>query len=188
MALNAPQQTDERKLPRKDKNEWEGNGNYQVLGKNKNMKRLSRILNQKGQSLTELSVLMTFLIILVSGLVDFGRAYLIFLEMREAAQEGASYGSFTPTDFNGIEARVRETMEYPFDLSDPSVVTVVPTYTDQSFTCAGFNPKTLAPNGIKITLLHQMTISMPFLGTIIGRQDIPIVVTVTNTILKPPCQ
>jgi hypothetical protein len=152
------------------------------------MKHLLEFYNEKGQSLTELSVLMTFLIILLSGLADFGRAYLIFLEMREAAQEGASYGSFTPNDFSGIEARVRETMEYPFDLSDPSAVMIVPAYTNQSFACAGFNPNTLSPNGVKITLLHQMPISMPFLGAVIGRQDIPIVVTVTNAILKPPCE
>jgi len=37
-------------------------------------------------------------------------------------------------------------------------------------------------------LLHEMTISMPFLGTILDRQEIPIVITVTNTILAPPCQ
>jgi hypothetical protein len=152
------------------------------------MKRFIRKLNQKGQSLTELSVLMTFLVILLSGLADFGRAYLIFLEMREAAQEGAAYGSFTPIDFAGIEARVRETMQYPFDLSDPSVVVVVTALTNQDVACAGFNPDTLSPNGISVTLLHEMTISMPFLGTILDRQEIPITVTVTNAILKPPCQ
>ena len=152
------------------------------------MKRFIRKLNQKGQSLTELSVLMTFLVILLSGLADFGRAYLIFLEMREAAQEGAAYGSFTPIDFAGIEARVRETMEYPFDLSDPSDVVVVTDFTHQDFACSGFDPYTLSPNGISVTLLYEMTISMPFLGTVLDRQEIPIAVTVTNAILKPPCQ
>ncbi len=176
-----------RKLLRKDKNKWEGNGKPRVLGR-KNMKRFSRDLNQKGQSLTELSVFLTFLVIMLAGLADFSRAYLIFLEMREAAQEGAAYGTFVPTDFSGMEARVRETMEYPFDLSDPSDVKVVLAYTNQSNACAGFDSNTLSPNGVKVALFHEMTISMPFLGTILGRQDIPIVVTVTNTILKPPCQ
>jgi hypothetical protein len=154
----------------------------------KNMKRFSRNLDQKGQSLTELSVLMTFLVILLAGLADFSRAYLISLEMREAAQEGAAYGSFVPTDFSGIKARVRETMKYPFDLSGPSDVMIVQAYTNPSHVCAGFDSNTLSPNGIKVTLVHEMRISMPFLGTILGRQDIPIVVTATNTILKPPCQ
>ena len=151
------------------------------------MKWLSRFKHQEGQSLSELSVLMTLLIILLSGLVDFGRAYLIYLEMREAAQEGAAYGSFTPIDLYGVEARVRETMQYPFDLSDPSEVTVFAEHTNQGAVCAGFHPGTLTPNGVTVTLLHQMTISMPFLGTILGRQEFPIEVTVTNTILKPPC-
>jgi hypothetical protein len=151
------------------------------------MKWFSKNLNQKGQSLTELSVMTTFLLIMLTGLVDFSRAFLIFLEMREAAQEGAAYGTFAPTDFGGIEARIRETMKYPFDLSDPSVVMVVPAYTTYSKACAGFDADTLSPNKIKVTLVHNMTISMPFLGSVIGRQDIPIIVTVTNTILKPPC-
>jgi hypothetical protein len=172
----------------KGKNEWEGKGNPRVLGKNKKMKWFSKNLKQKGQSLTELSVMTTFLLILLTGLVDFSRAFLIFLELREAAQEGAAYGTFAPADFSGIEARIRETMKYPFDLSDPSVVMVVPAYTNQSNACAGFDSETLSPNKIKVTLVHNMTISMPFLGSVIGRQDIPIIVTVTNTILKPPCQ
>jgi hypothetical protein len=158
-----------------------------ALGKSGNTMRRSGFINQKGQSLVELSMLMTFLVLLLSGLTDFSRAYLIFLEMREAAQEGAAYGSFTPTDFNGIEARIRETMLYPFDLSDPSVVIIVPAYTNLSNACAGFDSGTLSANGIKVTLVHKMAISMPFLGAIIGSQEIPIVVTVTNTILKPPC-
>jgi hypothetical protein len=164
------------------------NENFCVLGMKIDLAKFNRYLNRKGQSLTELSVLMTFLIILLSGLVDFGRAYLISLEMRDAAQEGAAYGSFAPTDFNGVEARARETMKYPFDLSDPSDVVVIPEYTNQMYACAGFDPISLAPNEVKVTMLHQMPITMPFLGTIIGRQDIPIVVTVTNSILKPPCK
>jgi hypothetical protein len=168
--------------------DWEGNRNSQVLGMRWIWKCFAGIRKQTGQSLTELSVLMTFLLIMVAGLADFGRAYLIFLEMREAAQEGAAYGSFAPMDLKGVEARARETMKYPFDLSDPSVVVVIPEYTNQVHACAGFDPITLSPNGVMVTMLYQMKITTPFLGTIIGSQDIPIVITVTSTILKPPCQ
>jgi Flp pilus assembly protein TadG len=157
------------------------------MGMSGNVKWLPALLNQKGQSLVELSILMTILIILLSGLADFGRAYLIFLELREAAQEGAAYGSFTPTDFSGIEARVREIIIQPFDLSDPAIVKVVPALSNPSQACSGFHPTTLTSNEIKVTIIYQMPISMPFLGAILGRQDIPIVVTVSNAILKPPC-
>ncbi|MEE9508565.1 MAG: TadE/TadG family type IV pilus assembly protein [Anaerolineales bacterium] len=142
---------------------------------------------QKGQSLVELSVLLTFLIVMLAGVADFGRAYFIFLEMRDAAQEGASYGSYSPSEFAEIEARVRDTMKDPVDLSDPTDVTVVPSLTNPSQACSGFDPITLEPNEVEVTILYQMPIAMPFLGTIVGSQELPLVATVTNTILQPPC-
>jgi len=143
---------------------------------------------EKGQSFVELSVLLTILVILLGGVADFGRAYLIFLELRDAAQEGASYGSYSPTDFNGIETRVRETMKDPVDLSDPSIVQVVPALSNPSYACSGFDPVSLKPNEIIVTVIFDMPVGMPFLGTIIGSQEIPLVATVSNTILKPPCK
>jgi len=146
------------------------------------------IESQKGQSFVELSMLAIVLLILLAGVADFGRAYLIFLEMRDAAQEGLAYGSFTPNDFAGIEARIRETMKDPFDLSDPGVVTIVPVLSNPAYPCSGFDPVTLEPNQVQVTLLYQMPIAMPFLGAIINSQEIPLVATVSNTILTPICK
>lgn len=151
------------------------------------MKTKSSLNKQKGQSFVELSGLLTILIIMLAGVADFGRAYLVVVELRDAAQEGASYGSYSPSDFTEIEARVRDTMKDPLDLSDPSVVTIVPALTNPSQACAGFDPGTLEPNEIEVTILYQMPIAMPFLGTIIGSQELPLEATVTNTILQPPC-
>ena len=142
----------------------------------------------KGQSYVELSIFITVLVILLAGLADLGRAYLIFLEMRDAAQEGAAYGSFAPLDFTGIEARVRETMKEPVDLSDPSIVKVIPALSNPSYVCSGFDPGSLQPNEIKVTVLYNMPIGVPFFGAILGSQEIPLVATVSNAILKPPCK
>jgi len=152
------------------------------------MKKKMNIESQKGQSFVELSMLAIVLLILLAGVADFGRAYLIFLEMRDAAQEGLAYGSFTPNDFAGIEARIRETMKDPFDLSDPGVVTIVPVLSNPAYPCSGFDPVTLEPNQVQVTLLYQMPIAMPFLGAIINSQEIPLVATVSNTILTPICK
>ena len=105
--------------------------------------------NSKGQSFVELSVLITFLVVFLAGVADFGRAYIILLEMRDAAQEGASYGSYSPTAFSDIEARVRDTMKDPIDLSDPTTIQVVPSLTIPPNACSGFDPTTLEPNGLK---------------------------------------
>jgi hypothetical protein len=143
--------------------------------------------NVKGQSFVELSVLITILIILVAGVVDFGRAYYTFLQMRDAAQEGASFGSYSPSAFSDIEARVRDTMKFPIDLSDPSTVQIVPSLTNPPNACSGFDPSTFEPNEIEVSVLYQYQITMPFLGAIIGSQEIPLTATVTNTILQPQC-
>ena len=157
------------------------------MKKTSGMKAKSPSKTQKGQSFVELSVLITFLIVLLAGVADFGRAYLVFIEMRDAAQEGASYGSYSPSDFTEIEARVRDTMQNPIDLSDPATVQIVPSLTNPPNACSGFDPGTLEPNEIEVTILYQMPIAMPFLGAIIGGQELPLEATVTNTILQPPC-
>ena len=143
---------------------------------------------QKGQSLVELSVILSAIVILLAGVADFGRGYMIFVELRDAAQEGASYGSYTPDDFNEIEERVRDTIREPLDLSDPSIVSVVSTLTNPSQACAGFDPITLEPNEIEVTILYQLRITMPFLGSIVGSQEFPLEASVKNTILQPSCE
>ena len=152
------------------------------------MKRDKREDRRNGQSYVELSVFITMLVILLAGLADFGRACLILLEMRDAAMEGAAYGSFAPTDFGEVETRVRETMKDPVDLTDPTKVNVIPALSNPSYTCAGFDPVSLEPNEIKVTVIYRMPISVPFLGAIIGSQEIPLTATVSNTILRPSCK
>jgi Flp pilus assembly protein TadG len=145
------------------------------------------MVSQKGQSLVEFSILAVFLIILLAGVVDFGRAYFTFIEMRDAAQEGASYGSFAPNDFNGIEARVRDTMKDPVDLSDPAVVQVTPELSNPPYACAGFNPSSLESNTIRVTIKYDMPITVPFLGAIIESQTLPLEAVIEDAILRPPC-
>ena len=163
-------------------------GKTLVIEKGIEMKKKNNIESQKGQSFVELSMLVIVLITLLAGVADFGRAYMIFLEMRDAAQEGLAYGSFTPTDFAGIEARIRETMQDPFDLSDPGVVTITPALSNPALPCSGFDPATMEPNEIQATLLYQMPIAMPFLGAIIDTQELPLEATISNTILTPTCK
>jgi hypothetical protein len=150
-------------------------------------KRMRRIKRERGQSMVEFSFLAIFLVILLSGVADFGRAYFIFLEMRDAAQEGAAFGSFSPMDFTGIEARVRDTMKEPVDMSDPALVTVTTELTNPPYACSGFHPLTLSTNRIKVTISYEMPIAVPFLGSILGSQVLPLEAAVEDTILTPSC-
>src|SRR5882757_3411261 len=51
---------------------------------------------QRGQSLVEMSIGFVVLLIILSGLLDIGRAYFIYIAMEDAAGEAALYLSIDP--------------------------------------------------------------------------------------------
>ena len=68
---------------------------------------MKKINNERGQSLVELSISLVLLLVLLSGAVEFGIAFFQFVQLRDAVQEGALYGSMNPSDSAGIIARVQ---------------------------------------------------------------------------------
>jgi hypothetical protein len=134
--------------------------------------------SRRGQSLLEFSLTLTVMILLLAGIVDFGRAFFILVELRDAAQEGALYGSFNPTDSTGIIERTKTAAYTPVDLvNDPDVS--IPAPIIHGGACEG--------GSIEVQVLYTFHISMPFLTGIIGSQTIPLRASVTDTILYPYC-
>jgi Flp pilus assembly protein TadG len=133
--------------------------------------------SERGQSLVELSMSLTVILLLLAGAVDFSIAYFSFSAMRDAAQEGALYGSINPTDETGIISRVRSSSTNPVNLADESLVNV--TVTLPGAACEG--------NEIRVNVGYDYPISMPFIGAIIGSQQITLNASVTDTILTPMC-
>jgi Flp pilus assembly protein TadG len=135
--------------------------------------------SEKGQSLVELAISFTILLVLLAGTIDFGRAFFTWVALRDAAQEGASYGSFNPTNSAGIESRVRNTSNTPVDLSSGDIAVTI--------TVIG-SPCLSGGNSIQVDVNYpNFPITMPFLGAILGSQTIPINATVIDTILAPTC-
>lgn len=132
---------------------------------------------ERGQSLVELAVSLTVIMLLLAGAVDFSIAYFTFTAMQDAAQEGALYGSINPTDTAGIISRVRSASTNPVDLSDTSLVDVDVTLPGNA--CEG--------NELQVDVVYNYPISMPFIGAIIGSQQIRLNARVTDTILQPVC-
>ena len=133
----------------------------------------------QGQSLVEFSVSILAILFLLSGVVDFGRAFFTYMALKDAAQEGAAYGSAFPDDLAGIKKRVRETSRYPVDLTDTNTVNVSVDYTGA--VCEG------SGNGVSVTVEYDFVILTPFIGPIVGSQNLPLSATVTDIILRPPC-
>jgi len=59
-----------------------------------------------GQSLVEMTLVLTILVLIFAGLLDLGRALNAYIVITNAAREGARYGAAHPTDREGIQARV----------------------------------------------------------------------------------
>lgn len=120
----------------------------------------------------------------LSGAADLGRMYFIHLTLRDAAQEGASYGATDAANQSEIEARVLDAVG---DTLDPSSLTVSSSVTVPPYTCAGIVPTTLEANAVQVSVSYDMPIAVPFLGAIVGSDHLPMTATVQNTILAPPC-
>ncbi len=49
-------------------------------------------LRECGQAMVEFSLVLTFMLVLIFGIIDFGRAYICYVEVTNAAREGARLG------------------------------------------------------------------------------------------------
>ena len=136
--------------------------------------------SERGQSLIEFAISLTFMLILLAGAVDFGIGLFHYVAMRDAAQEGALFGSMNPDNTTGIQERVANASGDTGlirDLYDSGDMTVQITYSGAH--CSG--------NGITVTVIYDYPLSMPFIGAFIGSDHIALRATVTDTILSPGC-
>ncbi len=133
--------------------------------------------SERGQSMVELALTITVLMVLLAGTVDLGRAFFTWLALRDAAQEGASYGSFKPANVGEMQSRVWDNLEQV--IRNPSTNVVV--------TISVSGPKCLGSTITVSADYPNFTLAMPFLGTILGSQTLPIHATINDTVVAPPC-
>jgi len=176
---------------------------------------MTNIQNQpkeKGQSLVELSISLVILLVLAAGLVDLGRAFFTYITLRDAAQEGASYASvgredgimnstdlgnfcqeiadrvvITTTDLSGNTAVSNGPINLQ-GLSDAGEVAVETLINGTA--CSSISPANLCMGSavsVKVTY-GSFPLTMPFMGAILGSQDISLSAKVVDTILTPPCE
>ncbi|MCL5428815.1 MAG: pilus assembly protein [Chloroflexi bacterium] len=138
--------------------------------------------SERGQSVVELAISFVVLVMLLAVTVDGGRLFFSYIAVREAAQEGAQYGSIHPTlaDFDDIEARVRDSSNSPVDLTDTSLVTVTPVLVGTDYCADG-------TNAIQVTVSYTFKLTMPFVSSMIGTNQFDIVLDATSNILRPQC-
>ncbi len=153
------------------------------MGKNKGIKSI----REAGQSLVELAISLLVLLLLLSGVVDLGRAFFAFMALRDAAQEGALFGSLYPCadeacsalNYVGVENRVRASSHSPIDLTN----------TDITVTSSLIGTALCQGSGIRVQVRWEnFPLVMPFWQPLLGISSIPLRAQIEDTILRPPCQ
>ncbi len=79
---------------------------------------------EKGQGLVEFALILPILLLVIIGTIEFARIFLIYVNVSNAAREGARYGMVNPTDYIGINQRVTNAVV----LSIPSNLSVLIRY------------------------------------------------------------
>ncbi len=138
----------------------------------------------RGQSLVELAISLTVILLLLLGAVDFGIAIYQYVAIRDAAAEGAIYGSFEPTKVSGMKFRAIESASDVTPLTESDVNVVF-----NGLNCQGFNdsipPK---PNSVTVAITFDHALIFPMVSTMIGTNTIKLRADATNTILTPKCE
>lgn len=148
----------------------------------------NHISRENGQSLVEFALVLVFLLTLLAGVFDIGRALFAYIIIRDAAQEGAVFGSIAPkSDLTGFEVAVIDRVEAAFlDPADPSASPIDVTKMNVQVDVVG--SACAAPgNGVRVTVDYSLPLSMPFLGAIIGTQNILMTAKAEDSILSPVC-
>ncbi|HEY4691808.1 MAG TPA: TadE family protein [Bellilinea sp.] len=157
--------------------------------------KTQRVRNsEKGQSLIELAIMGTVILVLLAGVVDLGRMMYEYLTMRDAIQEGAGYGTIYPGYCNEIAARVMDSLP---DANFTVAVTVdgmscSAAYAADAAAALSYHLPSHACSGktLSITLDRNFMVSMPLLGTIVDPtgDGVPMHVDIEDRIVRPECE
>ena len=130
--------------------------------------------NEAGQSLVELAIIFSLLLVLIAGAVNFGRAFFTYLSLRDAAQEGAAYGSIAPQNDDAIIDRAyANLLQMDIPESDLDIQVHI------------FGPRCMG-SVIQVDVIYpDFPLTMPFIGDIFDLNTISIHATVNDTILRP---
>jgi len=119
------------------------------------LKRLASFRSEEGTSILEVSMILSTLMLVLFGAIDFGRAYYLANEVVGAAQAAAAYGATDPTDTTGMTNAAKD------DAPDVSGLTATPSWgcecsdgTGKSASC------TTAPSSCSANVVYYATVSV----------------------------
>lgn len=114
------------------------------------MKRSKENSSVNGQSLIEFALIVPILLVLLFLIIDLGRVVYVFSTIQNSAREGARFGVIEPTNFAGIEDRVRRSAS---GLDQSALQVTTPYFSDDT---------------IQVRIQYQFRIFTPFLPSLFG--------------------
>ena len=150
-------------------------------------------VTQKGQSLVEMALSATMLMFLMLAAIDFGYGFLYWITIRDAAQEGAMYGSLNPRTTAADQSYLKRWVTTAAESAiirtgaiDPNNIQIRINNTTpiQSYSATPCNANLRPGNSITVDVTHPYRILTPLVSNFIGSQNINLRASVTNTILR----
>jgi len=156
---------------------------------------------QKGQSLVEMTLGTVILVFILSGVLDFGRAYFTFIAMEDAVGEAALYFAIDPdcpddsgggvcTDPNNAESRAQDVANVAdnlIDWADPTTILTVSFYDDPDTVGVDgdYDADTLYDEGevVQVSLQYNFELYTPIVSQIVGDDLITLRTDATQTIV-----
>jgi hypothetical protein len=143
--------------------------------------------SEKGQSLVEFAAGVVVLVIIVSGVLDLGRAFFTFVAIENGAGEGAIFASYHPAWVTEQDAEdggsswpeienitYRATHESPSGLVDSSLMVV-----------GVEHPPTLQTGEhITVSVTYSYTVMTPFLHILVDGGLLPLTAEAAQVIVK----
>lgn len=130
---------------------------------------------EKGQSIVELALLLPLLLLMLLGLLDFGRVYYVMVSLNDAAQEGASYAAMRPADTTGVRQRAAS--------ASTGLITI--REEDIEVTVANSNPQ--AGDAISVRVHYDFRFYTPIARSFFSGSDtVTLRATASNAIIATP--
>lgn len=138
---------------------------------------------EHGQSLVEVSIGMIVLLVIFSGLVDFGRAYFAYIAIEDAANEGATFLSIRPTCYYATDSGCSDPNNAAYRARTSSNGEI--DWTKAVIDIDGFlvNGQASAGDPVSVTITYELPLITPFLPPILGRDSITLTTTASHIII-----
>lgn len=142
-----------------------------------------------GQALVEFALILPLLLMIMFGIIEFGRIFFIYSNLFNAAREGVRYGITMPRDYNGIAQRTKETI---ISISDNDVnVSVWYDNGPQSTTTFTDSTQVVVGQRVVVSIDHEINYLTPLFEPLLS--DIQLrtrsartIQNVGNVITTPP--